>query len=118
MNTTYLGRFIRLSEFEEAVILSICKLGKMAYGLRITELLESEARLPISIAKVHVTLSKLERNGILTSELGEPTLELCGSSKRIYSICDSSIGSKAVDEWKEREVELIHTTAEDWVKIW
>jgi PadR family transcriptional regulator, regulatory protein PadR len=97
MTETHIERFDGLNGFDEAVMLSVGILGKKAYGLRITELLEAEAREPVSIAKVHVTLFKLERKGILSSELGAPTLELGGNSKRIYSICYSGLNCKALD---------------------
>jgi PadR family transcriptional regulator, regulatory protein PadR len=97
MNETHLRRFDGLNEFDEAVILSVGLLGKMAYGLQITELLESQTGRTISIAKVHVALFKLERKGILISALRAPTLELGGNIKKIYSICDSRLNGKALD---------------------
>jgi PadR family transcriptional regulator, regulatory protein PadR len=97
MNETHLGRFDGINEFDEAVISSVGLLGKTAYGLRIAELLESQAGQLVSIAKVHVVLFKLERKGILISELGAPTLELGGNSKRIYSICDNYVRDKTGD---------------------
>jgi PadR family transcriptional regulator PadR len=97
MNEIHLGRFDGINEFDEAVISSVGILGKTACGLRIAELLDSQAGQLVSIAKVHVVLFKLERKGILIYELGAPTLELGGNSKRIYSICDNYVRDKTGD---------------------
>lgn len=69
----------------EEMILLILLMKEETYGVEIAK--EYHARLDqqISIPAIHVVLKRLDKKGLVTSRLGEPTAERGGRSKRLYS---------------------------------
>ena len=61
-----------LGEFEQVVLLALRRLGAPAYGAEIhREILDRTGR-DVSIPAVYVTLKRMERKGLVASEMVEP----------------------------------------------
>ncbi len=87
-----------LGQFEEVTLRAVQYLREEAYGAAIWEALESAGR-GASIGSLYVTLDRLEKKGLVTSEWGEPTPERGGRRKRFYTITGD--GVKALHETEQ-----------------
>lgn len=75
-----------LGELELMLLLAVVHLGKDAYGIPISQELEKNRGRKVSIGSVYAALDRLEAKGLITSELGDPTPERGGKSKRYFRI--------------------------------
>ncbi|WP_420582735.1 PadR family transcriptional regulator [Reichenbachiella sp.] len=75
-----------IGEFEEMVLLMVLILQDEAYMISLQNQLLEQANRSITMGALHTTLSRLEKKGFLTSEMGEPTKERGGRRKRIYQV--------------------------------
>ena len=75
-----------LGTFEQAVLLAVLRLRSGAYGSAI--LAEVNARLERDVAAgaIHATLVRLERKGLLSSELAPGTEIRAGRPRRYYRV--------------------------------
>jgi DNA-binding PadR family transcriptional regulator len=80
-----MGRY-RLGEFETAVLLAIVHLRGRGYGVSIADEIERRAAKPVSFGAVYATLDRLQKKGLISSELGAATPERGGKPKRFYRI--------------------------------
>ena len=71
---------------EELVLLSILNLKQEAYLIAIQQHLSRVTGKPVSLTSVHLPLSRLEKNGLITSKLGEATAMRGGRRKKIYHL--------------------------------
>ncbi|MEP5612320.1 MAG: PadR family transcriptional regulator [Cyclobacteriaceae bacterium] len=90
MKGTYLG------EFEELVLLTVGILTDDAYGLAITDELESRTKRNVTISSVHKSLVRLESKGFLKSSMGGASKERGGRAKKLYQLTNS--GKNTVNE--------------------
>ena len=75
-----------LGEFELVVLLALARLDEAAYGMTIyDEILDTTGR-GVSIQAVYVTLNRLEKKGVVTSQLGESTDDRGGRPRKYYSL--------------------------------
>lgn len=82
-----------LGELEQMVVLAILRLGNEAYGAPIVdEILERTGR-EVSRTAVYVALTRLEKRGLVTSWLGDPTPERGGKAKRFFRVESKAIES-------------------------
>ena len=98
MQRTHLG------EFEEIVLLTVAILFGNAYGFAIKNEIEKRNRRKVSIGAMRTTLSRLEKKGFLTSELGEATRVRGGKRKRYFTV--TPFGKKALEEIMENRQQL------------
>jgi PadR family transcriptional regulator, regulatory protein PadR len=75
-----------LGEFETSVLLAIVRLQGRGYGVSIADEIERRTRKSVSFGAVYATLDRLQKKGLISSELGEPTPERGGKPKRFYRI--------------------------------
>lgn len=68
-----------LGEFETAVLLAIVHLHGRGYGVRIADEIERRSGRPVSFGAVYATLDRLQKKGLIKSELGDPTRREEGS---------------------------------------
>src|SRR4051812_48735613 len=85
-----------LGSFELMVMLALIRLGENAYGVPISEEIEQQAGRDISLGSVYATLDRLERKGLVSSTVGEPTPERGGRAKRYFRV--TAKGLRAVQE--------------------
>ncbi|MHB1193999.1 MAG: PadR family transcriptional regulator [Longimicrobiales bacterium] len=71
-----------LGEFEQMVLLAILHVKGEPYGVPIVEEIERRTGRTVSRAAVYVTLRRLEKRGLVTSWMGEPTGERGGKPRR------------------------------------
>jgi PadR family transcriptional regulator, regulatory protein PadR len=81
-----MGKGAYLGEFEHVVLLTVLRLGKGAYGAAIRAEIECVTDRSSTIGAVHATLERLERKGLISSWIGEPTAERGGKAKRHFKI--------------------------------
>jgi DNA-binding PadR family transcriptional regulator len=75
-----------LGGFELLVLLALIRLADEAYGVPISEAIEESSGRDVAIGSVYITLDRLERKGLVTSRLGEPTAERGGRAKTYFCI--------------------------------
>ena len=88
-----------IGEFEEVVMLTVAILYNDAYGISIKEEIEKRLERKVSVGAMRTALNRLEKKGLISSELGEPTKERGGRRKRFFSV--SHAGKVAL--WKSKE---------------
>jgi PadR family transcriptional regulator PadR len=82
-----------LGEFEQMILLAILQRKEDAYGTTVHEELSRHTKRPVARGAVYMTLDRLEKKGLLTSTLSDPTPERGGRSKRCYSLTRQAIHS-------------------------
>lgn len=93
-----------LSNFELMVLLAVMRLGDGAYGVPITNEIESHRGKAVSIGAVYAALERLEAKDFLRSTLGEATAKRGGKAKRYFQITERGLGE--VQETRRALLEL------------
>lgn len=75
-----------LGEFEQLLLLALLRLGTDAYGTRIRAEIEARTGRTVSPGAIYTALDRLERRGLVSSRLGEPTPQRGGKRKRYYRL--------------------------------
>jgi PadR family transcriptional regulator len=75
---------IRLGAFEHLLLLALVRLGDDTYGVPIREEIEARTGRVVSPGAIYTALDRLERRGLVRSQLGDPTPERGGKRKRRY----------------------------------
>ncbi|TDF35436.1 PadR family transcriptional regulator [Alteromonadaceae bacterium M269] len=78
-----------LGEFEQVALLALIRLGDEAYGANIRQLIHNQVDRDVAIGALYSTLERLEKKGMVSSYLGEPTAERGGRPKRYFAITAS-----------------------------
>jgi PadR family transcriptional regulator PadR len=84
---------IQLAGLEEWVLLAIVALSGDAYGVSIYDRL-SAAGLRASLGAIYTSLDRLERKGLVSSQLGDASASRGGRRKRLFTA--TSKGRKAL----------------------
>lgn len=79
------------SDLEQQVLLAVWRLGDDAYGVSVRDELEATAGRDLAHGAVYVTLVRLEKKGLLSSSLSDPTPVRGGKAKRCFSITPAGI---------------------------
>ncbi|MEP0985642.1 PadR family transcriptional regulator [Ekhidna sp.] len=74
----------QLGYLEETVLLLIMMMEEEAYGFSVSEAYKNHTGKSISISAIHTVLSRLEKKGLIKSEMGGATEERGGRRKRIF----------------------------------
>jgi DNA-binding PadR family transcriptional regulator len=88
-----------LGEFEHVVLLAMARVGEGAYAVAVHDEILQTTGKSVSIPAVYVTLSRLEKKGLVTSEMGEPSPTRGGRAKRFFRL--SGKGREALEESRE-----------------
>ena len=88
-----------LGEFEEIVLLTVAVLTPKAYSVVIAEELEQQTGKTVTTGAVHAALQRLEKKGLVSSEMGEATPERGGRRKRLFTV--TVAGSSILHQVKE-----------------
>src|SRR4051812_31822752 len=75
-----------LTDFELMILLAILRVGEEAYGVPISLEIETATGRPVTRASVYTALDRLQRMGLVTSAMGDPTPERGGRAKRFFSV--------------------------------
>ncbi len=75
-----------LGGFEHKVLLAIMRLDGRGYSVPVVRELEALTAGPIAPAAVYVTLRRLEKRGLLTSEMEAPAEGEGGRQRRVFAV--------------------------------
>jgi PadR family transcriptional regulator PadR len=98
-----------LGAFEQAVLLSIFRLGHDAYGRAILKEVQTRLRREVAAGAVYATLDRLESKGLATSRLGAGTPQRGGRARRYYAVAPR--GVRALNESKSATESIWHGLA-------
>jgi PadR family transcriptional regulator PadR len=82
-----------IAEFEQLVLLAVLQVRDDAYGVTVHEELERHTNRAVARGAVYMTLDRLEKKGLLTSALSEPTAERGGRAKRCYTVTKTALAA-------------------------
>jgi len=82
-----------LGEFEHIVVLALLRLGDRAYGVTVRQEIEARISREVSIGAVYATLDRLEAKGYVKSQIGEPSPERGGRSKRFFRVMAKGVAA-------------------------
>jgi DNA-binding PadR family transcriptional regulator len=80
------AKVVQLGEFEQVTLLALLRLEPDAYGASIQREIEARSGRAVLLGSVYTTLDRLERKGLVTSWIGEPTAERGGRRKKLYRL--------------------------------
>lgn len=80
-----------ISELEELILLSVGVLHPDAYAYNIRLEIKEQMGRSLSLASVHTVLYRLEKDGMLKSEMGGKSEKRGGRSKRLFSLTPAGI---------------------------
>jgi PadR family transcriptional regulator len=83
-----------LNDLELLVLLALIRLAPEAYGVPIAREIEAKAKRSVALSTVYATLQRLEKKGLVKSELGEATQERGGRAKRYFQV--TAVGVREV----------------------
>jgi len=95
-----------LGEFELQVMLTVIRLGDQAYGVPISHEIEQRTGRNVAFATVYSTLERLQKKGLVTSDLGDPTPERGGRAKRYFRV--TKVGLQTVRDTRRNLIRLWH----------
>ena len=93
-----------LTDFELMILLATLRTGEAAYGVTIAREIEQTGGRRAILGAVYAALDRLERNGLISSTVGEPTPERGGRAKRFFTV--TTQGMRAVKETQRALVSL------------
>src|SRR5262250_1694630 len=81
----------RLGNSELMMLTALLSLGENAYGVTVSSELEEQTGREVLIARVYATLERLQRRGLVSSRLGDPTPERGGKAKRYFRLTGAGL---------------------------
>ena len=93
-----------LTDFELMILLAALRVGDDAYGVLIAREIERTGGRSVVMGAVYTALERLERNGFVSSSVGEPTPERGGRAKRFFKV--TARGLRAVKDTQRALVAL------------
>ena len=93
-----------LTDFELMILLAVLRVRDDAYGVRIAEELERNGGRKVVMGAVYAALDRLQKNGLVSSAVGDPTPERGGRAKRFFAVTPQ--GLRAVKQTQAALVAL------------
>lgn len=93
-----------LGNLEETVLLIVAVMPEEAYGYTVSEVYFQNMGSRISISAIHTVLKRLEKKGLIYSEMGGATAERGGRRKRIFKV--TKVGMKTLETLQENRMKL------------
>jgi DNA-binding PadR family transcriptional regulator len=81
-----MGKHTHLGDLQQLVMLGVARLGPQAFGSAIQDELLRVSGRDVSVATVHVTLVRLEKQGLVSSRRTEPDPSKGGRGKRFFEL--------------------------------
>src|SRR5262245_19364370 len=97
---------IRLGAFEHLLLLALMRLGDGTYGVPIRDDIEARTGRVLSPGAIYTALDRLERRGLVRSQLGDPTPERGGKRKRCYRL--TAKGAAALNDAQAAVTQMAH----------
>jgi PadR family transcriptional regulator PadR len=73
-----------LGQLELMVLLAVMRPSREAYGVLISRDIAEKSGREVALASVYAALERLEKKGLVTSSLGEPTAERGGKARTYF----------------------------------
>lgn len=86
--------FKPLGELEQLILLAILQSDNHAYGMQIADVFLEKLSREISLGSLYTTLSRMEKKGLVESELGESSAQRGGRAKKYFIV--SALGKKTL----------------------
>jgi DNA-binding PadR family transcriptional regulator len=93
-----------LTDFELMILLATLRAGDDAYGVTIAREIERTGGRTVVLGAVYAALDRLERNRMVSSDVGDPTPERGGRAKRFFRVTPQGI--RAVKDMQRALVAL------------
>jgi PadR family transcriptional regulator len=87
-----------IGQFEQAVLLTLVRLGKNAYGRAILNEIQLRLNREVSAGAVYATLERLETKGLASSRLAPGTAIRGGRARRYF--VPTGAGARALNDAK------------------
>jgi len=100
-----------LTRAEEFMLLAVLKLGDNAYPVSVFDEIVKATGSSWTLGAIYFPLQRLEKKGLLTSFLGDPTPERGGKSRRYYRISESGLAALS----SARQAQEIMWSGVEWV---
>jgi DNA-binding PadR family transcriptional regulator len=84
-----------LGEFEHLLLLALARLGDEATGTTVRRVIADRTGRTLSPGAIYTGLDRLERRGLIASELGDPTPQRGGKRQRRYRLRPSGAAALA-----------------------
>jgi PadR family transcriptional regulator PadR len=94
-----------LQDLDYYVLSELSGLGPESYGVPIHEAVEEAVEHFVSIGAIYAALGRLERNGFVSSRMGEATPERGGRAKKFFKI--EGAGMQALSEAERIREKLV-----------
>ena len=88
-----------ISEFEQLVLLALARLDSEAYGMTVSQEIESRTGRAASLAAVYSTLARLENAGLVSSWVSPPTPHRGGRATKHFAV--EAAGIRALEQSRE-----------------
>src|SRR5215203_6217742 len=75
-----------IGDFEQRILFALVHLGSDAYGVTIRDEIEGRTGRAVSAGALYTALDRLEKRGLVSSRLGDPTPQRGGKRKRLYTL--------------------------------
>lgn len=75
-----------LGEFEQMIVAAVLRLDDEAYGTSIIDFLTRNTGRKVSSGALSITLDRMERKGLIESELADPSQERAGRPRRYIRV--------------------------------
>jgi PadR family transcriptional regulator PadR len=86
----------KLGEFEQLILFAIVRLADNAYGLSIWREIEDRTGKDVASGAIYTALDRLEKRGMVSSLMGDPTAERGGRRRKHY--CLEQQGAEVLGE--------------------
>ena len=80
-----------LGGFEHKVLLAMMRLDARGYSVPIVRELEKQTGQSVAPAAVYVTLRRLQKRGLLTSQMTPPDDGAGGRPRRVFAVTDEAV---------------------------
>jgi PadR family transcriptional regulator PadR len=81
-----MARRFSLGAFDLMIMLALMRLDEPAYGVPISREIEDASGRVVAVATLYAALARLEKKGLISSQLGEPTADRGGRAKRYFRV--------------------------------
>jgi DNA-binding PadR family transcriptional regulator len=80
-----------MGEFEQMIVAAVLRLGEGAYGTAIIDAVAQATGREVSSGALSITLDRMERKGLIRSDLGDPSEERGGRARRYVRITPAGL---------------------------
>jgi len=93
-----------LNDLELLILLALMRLAPEAYGVPIAREIAAKTKRSVALSTVYATLERLEKKGLVKSELGEATEERGGRAKRYFQV--TGVGIREVRSTRQALISM------------